>query len=58
MMLNEFSFRNNVMFDFNIDDFWDFVVIVVSSIQILKVIMYGCMVILKCEDVYVINRLI
>lgn len=55
MMLNEFSFRNNVMFDFNIDDFWNFVVIVVSSIQILKVIMYGCMVILKCEDVYVIN---
>lgn len=25
MMLNEFSFRNNVMFDFNIDDFWNFV---------------------------------
>lgn len=54
MMLNEFSFGNNVMFDFNIDDFWNFVVIVVSSIQILKVIMYGCMVKLKCEDVYVI----
>lgn len=56
MMLNEFSFRNNVMFEFNIyvDDFWNFVVIVVSSIQILKVIMYGCMVKLKCEDVYVI----